>query len=46
MNIIEYNKVKDFSYEEYCDYLKNKYGPVLIRYNQVNKVFCYLKDAT
>ena len=36
MNLNEYNKVKDFSYEEYCKYLKNKYGPVLARYSQVN----------
>lgn len=26
MNIIEYNKVKDLHYSEYCDYLQNKYG--------------------
>lgn len=26
MDLNEYNKVKDFSYEEYCDYLKEKYG--------------------
>lgn len=28
MDLNEYNKVKDFSYEEYCDYLKEKYGGV------------------
>lgn len=26
MNLDEYNKVKKFSYEEYCNYLQNKYG--------------------
>lgn len=26
MNLTEYNKVKDFSYSEYCDYLQKKYG--------------------
>ena len=26
MNIDEYNKVKDMSYPEYCDYLQKKYG--------------------
>ena len=26
MNLDEYNKVKDFTYREYCDYLQNKYG--------------------
>ena len=26
MNIAEYNKVKDFTYLEYCDYLQQKYG--------------------
>lgn len=36
MDLNEYNKVKDFSYEEYYKYLKNKYGPVLARYSQVN----------
>lgn len=31
MDILEYNKVKDLNYDEYCDYLKKKYG--LVRYN-------------
>lgn len=26
MNLIEYNKVKNFSYKQYCNYLKEKYG--------------------
>lgn len=26
MNLEEYNKVKNFTYLEYCDYLQNKYG--------------------
>lgn len=26
MNLEEYNKVKDFTYIQYCDYLQNKYG--------------------
>ena len=26
MNLEEYNKVKDFTYLEYCDYLQTKYG--------------------
>lgn len=26
MNIIEFNKVKNFTYHEYCDYLQQKYG--------------------
>lgn len=26
MNIEEYNKVEPLNYDEYCDYLKNKYG--------------------
>ncbi|MDE5563139.1 MAG: hypothetical protein K2J01_06315 [Clostridiales bacterium] len=26
MNIQEYNKIKDFTYLEYCDYLHQKYG--------------------
>lgn len=26
MNIEEFNKVKDFTYREYCKYLQNKYG--------------------
>ena len=26
MNLDEYEKVKDLSYPEYCDYLQTKYG--------------------
>lgn len=26
MNLEEYNKIKDFTYLEYCDYLQHKYG--------------------
>lgn len=26
MNLDEYNKVKDYTYTEYCDYLQHKYG--------------------
>ncbi len=26
MNMMEYNKVKNMAYREYCDYLQNKYG--------------------
>ena len=26
MNMVEYLKVKDFTYLEYCDYLQSKYG--------------------
>lgn len=32
MNIIEYNKVKNFSYQEYLAYLKAKYGTVPYKY--------------
>lgn len=28
MTIEEYNKIKDLSYKEYCEYLLKKYGPV------------------
>lgn len=43
MNIDEYNKVKDYNYLEYCDYLQNKYGIGLCNYmsknwNKNNKV--------
>lgn len=36
MDLNEYNKVKDFSYEEYCDYLKEKYGGVPVKYPKCN----------
>ena len=36
MNIIEYNKVKDLSYNSYCEYLLNKYGPVPYKYGDKN----------
>ena len=26
MNLVEYDKVKDFNYIQYCEYLQNKYG--------------------
>ncbi len=26
MNINEYEKIKNYTYLEYCDYLQNKYG--------------------
>ena len=32
MNIKEYNKVKDMDYNEYCDYLQDKYGIGLANY--------------
>ena len=32
MNIIEYEKVKGYTYLEYCDYLQNKYGIGLSNY--------------
>ena len=32
MNMIEYQKVKDMTYLEYCDYLQNKYGIGLADY--------------
>lgn len=32
MNLEEYNKIKDYTYEKYCDYLKNKYGEVPYKY--------------
>ena len=38
MNIIEYNNVKDLSYNSYCQYLLNKYGPVPYEYgNKKNR---------
>ena len=27
MNLQEYELIKDYTYEQYCDYLVNKYGP-------------------
>ena len=43
MNLEEYNKVKDFTYTEYCDYLKKKYGEAKCDYftknfNRNNKI--------
>ena len=43
MNLQEYEKVKDFTYLEYCDYLQKKYGIGLSDYmtmswNKNNKV--------
>lgn len=35
MNISEYNKVKGFSYSDYCLYLKNKYGEVPEKYGSL-----------
>ena len=32
MNVEEYNKIKNFTYQEYCDYLVKKYGPGLADY--------------
>lgn len=32
MNLEEYNKIKDYTYEEYCEYLKDKYGKVPYKY--------------
>lgn len=32
MHLEEYNKIKDYTYEEYCEYLKNKYGKVPYKY--------------
>ena len=32
MNLLEYEKVKNFTYLEYCDYLQNKYGIGLSNY--------------
>lgn len=32
MNMIEYLKVKDYTYSEYCDYLQSKYGIGLADY--------------
>lgn len=36
MNIQEYNKVKDFTYLEYCDYLQQKYGIGLSDYMTIS----------
>lgn len=30
MDLNEYNKVKNLNYLEYCDYLQNEYGILLI----------------
>lgn len=32
MNLQEYNKVKDFTYRQYCGYLQNKYGKAVCAY--------------
>ena len=32
MHLEEYNNIKDYTYEEYCEYLKNKYGKVPYKY--------------
>lgn len=32
MNLQEYNKVKDFTYRQYCEYLQNKYGKAVCTY--------------
>lgn len=32
MNLVEYNRVKDFTYLQYCDYLQEKYGTGLCAY--------------
>lgn len=32
MRITEYDKVKDYSYLQYCEYLQNKYGKGLCEY--------------
>ena len=37
MNLQEYMKVKNYSYREYCDYLKAKYGEA--KYDYCNKQF-------
>ena len=38
MNLQEYNKVKDLSYNSYCEYLLTKYGPVPYEYgNKKNR---------
>lgn len=38
MTLSEYNKVKNYTYKQYCEYLLNKYGPVLYKYgNQKNR---------
>lgn len=38
MNLQEYNKVKDLSYNSYCEYLLTKYGPVPYEYgNRKNR---------
>lgn len=37
MNITEYNKIKKYTYLEYCDYLQNKYG--VGKYDYMTKNF-------
>ena len=37
MNITEFNKIKDLTYLEYCDYLQKKYG--IGKYNYMTKAF-------
>lgn len=32
MNINEYNKIKNLNYDEYCNYLKEKYGEAKVDY--------------
>ena len=32
MNLQEYNKVKEFTYRQYCKYLQNKYGKAVCAY--------------
>ena len=32
MNLQEYNKVKEFTYRQYCEYLQNKYGKAVCAY--------------
>ena len=44
MNMKEYNKVKDLGYEEYCDYLKEKYG--CAKYDYFRKSFTKDKRVT
>lgn len=43
MNIEEYNKVKDYTYEKYCNYLKKKYGKSMYPYFMTN-LYCFFQD--